>query len=400
MDYTYTYRLFFGSIMPHPFIVLGIDIDDTIISSKVRNRIQFIGDKRAWIGAIKELRQYCQERGVTLIPQLITAKSDGNTDSTVDAIMGQMKEVFTPLDSNGQSRELRSPHQYIVTRHISSGKIMNAFNNLDASVRHPRDTSVAPLPLQAEERTTISPVHVVQGNYNGQTSKAHVLQHISTFFGGVDQDNVFLIDDADYNEDNLRDRCGDSSVGQYKFIQAGHPGVIEEFVRAVKKRADEIATLRVEVEAEQVEQLEVRTNVAEGVNVVSLKAAVSGYLDHLHEKLKSHSVQLDHNNKPILPDDSSPYIKKLVTRYNTIFDLHSTIKDKPILEIADLTSAKNAVNCCANNKPEWSERPFLQKLTDRLSLGLKVIYRAFFSKEADFQDTIEQAATIPQTGMK
>lgn len=125
----------------------------------------------------------------------------------------------------------------------------------------------------------------------------------------------------------------------------------------------------------------------------ALKGTVPLYLAHLKEKLKEHGVDIKNINT-----ETPPIILKLITRYNAINDLDKKIRDIPNLDKEDLEFAKNAIKTCLSNKPDWSERPFLDKLTDVLSFGLKPLYRVFFSKEKNFQESIDHAVNPPKMG--
>ena len=127
-----------------------------------------------------------------------------------------------------------------------------------------------------------------------------------------------------------------------------------------------------------------------------LRATVPAYRDHLKAKLIENGVNLD-TIKEIQPG-TLPRIQKLINRYNAIVTLDIKIKDKVYITLDDIEYAKTTVTTCLKNKPTWSERPFLQQLTDVLSLGLKFLYREFFSKEKDFQKKMEQAVNPPKIG--
>ena len=91
-----------------------------------------------------------------------------------------------------------------------------------------------------------------------------------------------------------------------------------------------------------------------------------------------------------MPENTPPILKKMLTRYQNISDLAATLASKKTLNHSDIKLATNKIITCLNNKPDWSERPFLQKLTDVLSLGIKPLYRAFFSKEKTLQKDMLQ----------
>jgi hypothetical protein len=92
----------------------------------------------------------------------------------------------------------------------------------------------------------------------------------------------------------------------------------------------------------------------------------------------------------------TPKQEKLKTRYNAIRELDDQINDKNCLEINK--TAKKALNSCLENHPDWSERSFLQKLTDVLSFPFKPLYRAFFSKERMFENELSQSIEGPKLG--
>jgi hypothetical protein len=118
-----------------------------------------------------------------------------------------------------------------------------------------------------------------------------------------------------------------------------------------------------------------------------LNDTVPKYRDHLQKKLLNSGGIPDRHEA--IPEDVSLTRKKLVTRYRAIQDLENLIQNKASLTPDDVTSAKQHVQTCCDNKPDWFERDFLKKFTDVLSLGLKPIYRAFFSKEKALDKTLD-----------
>lgn len=122
-----------------------------------------------------------------------------------------------------------------------------------------------------------------------------------------------------------------------------------------------------------------------------LKDNIPTYKSHLENKLKENGVVIP---PPKEMHDAPPtIIKKLVTRYQAVSDIENRIKDKESLNEIDMKFVKEKIKICLDHKPDWSERPFLQKLTDVLSFGIKPLYRAFFSKEKELQKTLEQSIT-------
>lgn len=122
-----------------------------------------------------------------------------------------------------------------------------------------------------------------------------------------------------------------------------------------------------------------------------IKTTVSELKNHLENKIgKEMAFIIDgEGNLVELSSKITPKNEKLAMRYKAIFELDKTIKDKSNLSAEDIEKAKKALKTCLNNKPEWSERPFLQKLTDVLSIGFKPLYRAFFSKEKELEKKLE-----------
>nr|WP_141650478.1 hypothetical protein [Legionella massiliensis] len=101
---------------------------------------------------------------------------------------------------------------------------------------------------------------------------------------------------------------------------------------------------------------------------------IEDYSGFLQAKIEKEGINRD-------DQDLSPIQEKLVNRAEALEAFlrvsEESANTKPL--IADATSA---FKTCLANQPDWSERPFLQKLTDVLSLGIKPIYRTFFSQEA------------------
>lgn len=118
-----------------------------------------------------------------------------------------------------------------------------------------------------------------------------------------------------------------------------------------------------------------------------LTEIVANYQKTLTEKLRKENFTFSENGDllSLNKNNNTSNQDKLIERYKAITKLNNLFIqraiDKDPLSEADFTQAKDALVFCLNNKPDWSERPFLQKLTDILSLGLKPLYRTFFSTE-------------------
>ncbi|KTD53775.1 hypothetical protein Lsan_4185 [Legionella santicrucis] len=68
--------------------------------------------------------------------------------------------------------------------------------------------------------------------------------------------------------------------------------------------------------------------------------------------------------------------------------------EKPAFTEDDKKNITNALEVCITNQPAWSERPYLQRLTDILSFGFKMLYREFCSKEDNLHNKLESRLNI------
>ncbi len=127
-----------------------------------------------------------------------------------------------------------------------------------------------------------------------------------------------------------------------------------------------------------------------------LSETLPKYENYLENKLRENGVEIPLPKE--MPEDTPPIIQKMVTRYQALLDLGARIQGKEKLDENDVKFATSQIKKCLDNKPDWAERPFLQKLTDVLSLGIKPLYRTFFSKEKELQTTIEQSIETPKMG--
>ena len=126
-----------------------------------------------------------------------------------------------------------------------------------------------------------------------------------------------------------------------------------------------------------------------------IKSTIEEYYKHLSDKLLAEGITAQDNTS-----EYSPKQIKLNARYRCIKTVHNSIKDNTKFTPDEINSVKKAVGECINNRPDWSERPFLQKLTDVLSLGLKPLYRAFLSKEAILQNKLGKLDIIEESADK
>ena len=128
---------------------------------------------------------------------------------------------------------------------------------------------------------------------------------------------------------------------------------------------------------------------------IKIKSTIEEYYKHLGDKLSAEGITAQDKSF-----EYSPKQNKLIARYKAIQNVHNNIKNNTELTSDEINSVKEAVEECINNRPDWSERPFLQKLTDVLSLGLKPLYRAFLSKEAILQNKLGKLDIIEESADK
>jgi hypothetical protein len=126
----------------------------------------------------------------------------------------------------------------------------------------------------------------------------------------------------------------------------------------------------------------------------TIKQTLSQYEAHLRQKLLNervlNNIESEINIDVIRQGTLTTKQQKLLNRYEAINTVYKDIKDKSSLDNKDYLVVKTAVETCQNNKPAWSERSFLQKFTDLLSLGLKPLYRSFFSKEKQIKEELHE----------
>jgi hypothetical protein len=129
-------------------------------------------------------------------------------------------------------------------------------------------------------------------------------------------------------------------------------------------------------------------------DIMPLKNIVTDYKTHLEKQLQQEGLPISAKAS----EAKTPMQEKLINRYQAITQLQEQIKEQKLLDLSNKASAKEALSTCLKNKPDWSERPFLVKLTDVLSLGIKPIYRAYFSKEAKMEQDIQHTLSTPKLG--
>jgi hypothetical protein len=124
------------------------------------------------------------------------------------------------------------------------------------------------------------------------------------------------------------------------------------------------------------------------LNFDKIKEIIQDYTEHLQMKIAREGILLPTDkHEPVgIPEGASEYQKKLITRYNSMLDVNNTIKSP--LTCESTNKIKEGLIICNTSSPTWSEKPFITKLTDILSLGLKPLLRSYFSSEATYQKSL------------
>lgn len=122
----------------------------------------------------------------------------------------------------------------------------------------------------------------------------------------------------------------------------------------------------------------------------TLKETISEFKTHLQDKLENEGIIISSDEELVLLIDE-PTLKqqKLVNRYKAISILDKQIQDKTVLRNEDKEIVGMIIEICHYNEPSWYERQLTQKFTDVLTVGLKPLYRSFFSKETRYRDKID-----------
>lgn len=127
----------------------------------------------------------------------------------------------------------------------------------------------------------------------------------------------------------------------------------------------------------------------------TIKQILFLYKTHLREKLLEDNFIIVEENLGLLYL-GVPTAKqvKLIHRYECIAVLEQQLQNKCSLGQEDKLAIVAAIDHCRKNEPEWGERRFFQQFTDILSVGIKPLYRNFFSKEAFYLAGMQEVAEI------
>ncbi|WP_287007478.1 hypothetical protein [Legionella sp.] len=124
-------------------------------------------------------------------------------------------------------------------------------------------------------------------------------------------------------------------------------------------------------------------------NVSALKENVTSFKLRLQNKLMLEEIKVTEKGEVVSPDEPTSKQQKLINRYQALHVLCQELQGKKLFDCKDREMIAGVLEICALNGADWHERDFNQKLTDILSVGLKPFYRAFFSKEAAYQQAID-----------
>ncbi|MBA2649360.1 MAG: hypothetical protein H0U75_07155 [Legionella sp.] len=122
-------------------------------------------------------------------------------------------------------------------------------------------------------------------------------------------------------------------------------------------------------------------------NTEKFKEYALSYQHHLEKKILKMGTVTPGYQSNVLNIELS---QKLQRRYEASISL-TTLSQTGTLSSRDVKEANGLLEKILDNRPDWSERPLLQQITDFLTLGLKPLYRGFFSKEKDLQQKLKDS---------
>jgi hypothetical protein len=112
-----------------------------------------------------------------------------------------------------------------------------------------------------------------------------------------------------------------------------------------------------------------------------IKNSILAYKNYLLQKIRNESG--NQHLDLIAFKISSTYSQKLAERYNLISQLTVNLENKDILNHQDKEEARDVLNICLNAEPSWSERPFLQKISDFFNTCFKTNYKTYIPSQED-----------------
>lgn len=96
-----------------------------------------------------------------------------------------------------------------------------------------------------------------------------------------------------------------------------------------------------------------------------LKETLPAYKAHLEDNLSANGVNIPPPKE--MPEETSSMVKEMLTRYQAVLSLEKIIQGKENLGPDDMKLVEEQIKKRLDNKANWSERLFLQKLTDVFS---------------------------------
>lgn len=185
-------------------IVLCFDIDETVMNSQTLpitlidfNGSNEYGDASAWINFLKKMTLYCQERSISLIVQMISAKMDALPDDTVEMISTYFHEYLHVLNKNGERvAKPYHPSRYILRRYLEENSQEDRVYLMNRSDGDER----------VYEENELPPIHLCFKNKPGSeiTSKSWVMKPISEHFNEpIPAKNMFMLDNDLSNLDDI-----------------------------------------------------------------------------------------------------------------------------------------------------------------------------------------------------
>lgn len=127
-------------------------------------------------------------------------------------------------------------------------------------------------------------------------------------------------------------------------------------------------------------------------NVRAIKETAAGFKLRLQNKLVLEGIKVTEKEEVVPPEEPTCKQQKLINRYQAVHVLCQELQGKELLDSSDRELIFGVLDICALNGADWNERDFYQKCTDILSVGIKPLYRAFFSCEAAYKLEIDGIA--------
>ncbi len=197
-------------------IVLCLDIDNTIHNpdTYADGKLDFNGEvgplqhvkqydtshkPTKWYQLLIELKEFCLTYGVELNVQIISAKTEGDVDCTVDAVVSTLYPFLEPINHQGQTYKqaplylLHMPKYYLYAKHLNNSISTHRANNFLYTKMQ------FLVGLCTDDNGALPAIHIVQGNreQGRVNSKAAVMQYIEAELKRRDRNPLamMLVDD-------------------------------------------------------------------------------------------------------------------------------------------------------------------------------------------------------------